>query len=1012
MRRNLATVLAIMLAFASASVLALGLGEIRLNSYLNQRLDAEIELVSATAEELETLEIGLADRKIFEQQGIPRLPELSSLKFRVVRRPNGTAYIKVTSTEPMKEPFLTFLVEIEWSRGRLLREYTLLLDPPTFKEDRAAIQEEQASAPAVPAVQPEPDTGPETGPAATEPTPADILRGDVAEEPATDTAGTEEVEEPVQVAEESGDVVSVPALEDDAEQPAPRETQRATTRTSGAVGGEYGPIQRSETLWGIAQRLRPDSSITMNQMMLAIYRANPEAFMGNINRLKAGYILRIPEYDEITSLTANEAFREAKRQNEEWRGGDSGSAMYATESDEASAEEAEPSLSLVAPEESEEPDFGMAEDEVGAGDETGMADADTAAVVDSEDDIDEGAVDLGVEETGEERLGDVESETLQAMQDSETPLPDTEAETAAADEEGVQEPGMESGQESDQESAEPLDLPPLPEDGTATEGTEDALADESAADATATEGEAASPAEQAEMAGQVDAGQEEAAAAQQDSRTAAPVRPAREPSLMEKVMAFVLAPLGMAVIGAILLLLVLVALLMRKRRSDAAKQAAAEMSSWDESDLGGDDDATVVAADDDQTESDDDDATVFAADESSSEEDDFQGMFGGDEDREEETGTQRIEEDTEATQMLSESDRAEAGAADEDFTDTMVGGETQMLDENDPLSEADFHMAYGLYDQAAEVVEKAIANNPGSKELKVKLAEIHFAADNKDGFVEAAKNLHDQVGSGDADWNNIVIMGKQIAGDNPLFAEGGSSSGSVDLDFAAAGEDEGTQESGESVDFDIPAEPSEPAPEATSQETAGDDEIDFDMDFGLGDEGESGSAVESAPESTEEPASSESGSGEDIDFDLDLGESETSDDVGEAPDETSGGSDDDTQTEFDKALQELSAYVDTNAPDKGGKAAEESSDDLNLDEFNFDSESGSASDSSGEGLGDDELGDDEQDELGEIGTKLDLARAYIDMGDPDGARSILEEVVAEGDDEQKKEAQELIDQLG
>ena len=109
----------------------LGLGEIEVNSALNQKLNADIELLSATPEEADTLIVKLASRKEFSRAGLDRPFLLNDLIFKSVEI-NGSSYIKVSSGSPIREPFLNFLVEIDWPNGRLLREYTVLLDPPVF----------------------------------------------------------------------------------------------------------------------------------------------------------------------------------------------------------------------------------------------------------------------------------------------------------------------------------------------------------------------------------------------------------------------------------------------------------------------------------------------------------------------------------------------------------------------------------------------------------------------------------------------------------------------------------------------------------------------------------------------------------------------------------------------------------------------------------------------------------------------------------------------------------------
>jgi len=123
---------------------AIGLGEIHLNSALNEPLNAEIALVAATPEELGSLRAVLASRDTFTRYGIDRPPFLSTIAFKAGHSKDGRDALLVTSTEAIPEPFVTFLVEVNWARGRLVREYTVLLDPPVYTPGEA-----KASAPAV-----------------------------------------------------------------------------------------------------------------------------------------------------------------------------------------------------------------------------------------------------------------------------------------------------------------------------------------------------------------------------------------------------------------------------------------------------------------------------------------------------------------------------------------------------------------------------------------------------------------------------------------------------------------------------------------------------------------------------------------------------------------------------------------------------------------------------------------------------------------------------------------------
>ncbi len=266
MSRKLLFLGLIALILAPGSALSLGLGEIRLNSYLNQPMSAEIALSLSSRAELDTLRVELAPLESFQRYGLERPAYFDDLRFQV--RPTGptSAVVQVTSTRPMVEPFLTFLVEARWSGGRILREYTVLLDPPVF----------------LPA--PEPEAVPAPVPA-----PAPVVeRPGAAMEPA-----------PV------GRPAPVPAPA----AAAPRE-----------FGPEYGPVQRNETLWNIAQRVRPDDGLTTNQVMVALFRANPGAFDGNINRLRAGAILRVPSREQMAATSTGEANAEVRGHNEAWRG--------------------------------------------------------------------------------------------------------------------------------------------------------------------------------------------------------------------------------------------------------------------------------------------------------------------------------------------------------------------------------------------------------------------------------------------------------------------------------------------------------------------------------------------------------------------------------------------------------------------------------------------------------------------------------------------------------------------
>jgi pilus assembly protein FimV len=248
----LACGLASLLASPLAS--ALGLGEVRLNSTLNQPLNAEISLLDVRDLSAEQIIVSLASPADFERNGVDRLYFYTEFKFEVdLQNPAGPV-VKVTSRNPVREPYLNFLVEARWTAGRLLREYTLLMDLPTYDDNRKA----------APVVAPR---------QADKPTETRSTQGKVARQPrATETAETKE-----------------PAT--------PRVAQE----------GDY-TIRPNDTLWEIALAVRPDSSISVHQAMVALYQANPEAFIsGNISRLKEGRVLRVPDTNQMTSLSKTDA---------------------------------------------------------------------------------------------------------------------------------------------------------------------------------------------------------------------------------------------------------------------------------------------------------------------------------------------------------------------------------------------------------------------------------------------------------------------------------------------------------------------------------------------------------------------------------------------------------------------------------------------------------------------------------------------------------------------------------
>ncbi|MHC8441562.1 MAG: type IV pilus assembly protein FimV, partial [Candidatus Eutrophobiaceae bacterium] len=207
---------------------ALGVGNLKTNSLLNEPLDGRIELFSNTSIELETLKAELPDIEIYERFGVEFASQLQHLRFKLIQPEQGTDYIRVYSTKPITEPYLRFLVLFSWSNGQVIREYSLLLDPAIYVPGEA--------------------------------TPAILAPGE-------------------------------------------HLSSASTPRISDSFSAEnYGPVVSGETLWSIANRMRP-SGVSVNEMMAALFRDNPDAFANeNINLLKKGAMLQMPSMESLESL--------------------------------------------------------------------------------------------------------------------------------------------------------------------------------------------------------------------------------------------------------------------------------------------------------------------------------------------------------------------------------------------------------------------------------------------------------------------------------------------------------------------------------------------------------------------------------------------------------------------------------------------------------------------------------------------------------------------------------------
>ena len=242
---------------------AAGLGKLSVTSALGQPLAAEIELFAADKAELDSLSASLASDQAFRDARVEFAPVLSSLRFTVAKKPDGKAVLKVSSSRPVNDPFIDMLVELNWASGRLVREYTMLLDPPGM----GGVQT--------------------VAPVAVAPTP---------------------IAKPAPAAAPQAQAVpAAPAAA--AVKPAPAPQTAAPDRVK---------VKRGDTLTGIASRVRPEG-VSLEQTLLGLYRENDQAFDGNMNRLKAGKTLKVPSVEKVAAIPQQEAVRELTLQAEDWR---------------------------------------------------------------------------------------------------------------------------------------------------------------------------------------------------------------------------------------------------------------------------------------------------------------------------------------------------------------------------------------------------------------------------------------------------------------------------------------------------------------------------------------------------------------------------------------------------------------------------------------------------------------------------------------------------------------------
>ncbi|MGA9030982.1 MAG: FimV/HubP family polar landmark protein [Sulfuricaulis sp.] len=937
---------------------ALALGKLTVLSALNEPLNAEIEFTSATEKELKGLNASLGSRADFDAAGVDRLPLLSQIKFMVVKRADGRYFLELRTDQQLDEPFLHFLLQIEWAGGRLVREYTALIDPPYKISGKAAPVEAptiSAPEPVVPELAMQPPEPPV--PAADVPPPEAPIAAEVPKEEMPVMAKPEEPKIPEEVKAEqmppqeevakeappagaapeeqklgppevaqgaAPQEPAAPTVEPleaapkaeaetapEAQPPTAPETKPAPAAVWAAMP-EYS-VKKGDTLWRVAENVRGDKTdASIEQVMLAIYRTNKNAFFGNnVNNLKAGKILKVPESEEMKAVTAPEARREFRAQYDAWQEyklklASASGAIKVTETPEAAAPMAveKPAEKPVMPEPAKKAEVKT------------TTPAPTVADKGKQDELLKIVRSTLQQEksTPDKKVSEKESAKETAAREQQ----------ALADRAATLEESLESKRLENKDLTDKVGLvrSQLKKESRLIELENQSLAQQQkqaaaqkAPEVKPTEPEVKPAEKPVEMPAAAKPEEKIKAEALPPVAKPAPAAPKKRvpavpapkvekdfmATVMEAVQSDLLVP---AVIGIVVLLSGGIALVYLRRRQRS-------IAEFEES--------------------------ILSADAISTEQPAITGNVPG--------------------QTVA----ATTGGDTSFLSDFSQGGMGNIhTDEVDPVAEAEVYLAYGRDETAEEILKEAMVKNPDRQELKLKLLEIYHQRNDVAAFETLAEELYAGLGGrGGKIWEKVEEMGRKLNPENPMFRGGAPAKTSATAALAAAPAGKTSMPSagmGAGIPHDM-----EPSSSTPKTEPAGD--FDFDMP--------SSDAKAGAETSLES---------------LDLGTA-----ADNAIDFGIGGKD------------EAAAGFDIGAPGAAAPASNEikwepgatpaAAPDVVLD----------ATPPAGEGQ--------DSAQWDETATKLDLAKAYIDMGDAEGARSILQEVITEGSEAQKKQAQELSAQI-
>jgi len=839
-------------------VFAAGLGRMTVLSALGQPLKGEIEIVSVQPGETEGLSASLAPQNAFRQANIEMNGALFDVRFAIERRPNGQYAVVLSSTRPINEPFLDMLVQLDWPSGRLLREYTFLLDPPEYTGPASA----SVAAPVTPPV--------------AQPLPAEK-----------------------------------PGSAESARQPAAAASSAGKPADTGAAPGTY-EVKRGDTLGKIA-RQNAQQGVSLQQMLVALYRGNEDAFIGsNMNRLRAGRILNIPDRETALSVSIQEARRLVDTQGAAYAEYQRsvGAAVAAAPAPPEGSRQASGRITTgeeqkpAAPKEAPRDQLRLAKpDDVKAGGSAGQAAAADNAV----------AKDKALKEA-QERVAALEKNVA----DLQKLLTLKNGAGAQVQQQAQETKGAPAAAKSEPPQAAPAQ-PAKPEAGKGPQPVE------------------------ASKAGPPEAGKApDVAKAKPAPKAPIKAPPPPQTSLLDDL---VDNPYTLGGIGVAVLLLIGLGAYAWRRKKQAAGQR------FDPSFMGP---ASLAPSN----------SALGAA------------------------GGQSVDTGTSSLQM--------------DFS-TGAQGKAQ-AEEIDPVAEADVYMAYGRDAQAEEILKEALAKDTTRTAVRLKLLEIYANRKDAKAFEAAARELHTSSGGQGPDWQKAAALGRQVDPSNTLY---GGSAQTAPKETPAAPRTPpeavaAAPAAAPPLDFDldlgVPTVPTVPdinldvAANATASEAV---TIDFDLDLGSTQVAATEKEAEFSPDATvaltREKHEPEAAPLNTLDFDLGLGDQPAApsplvqpEAAAEPPQSAAGGP---ASIDFDFNLDAIIP----------GPASEPAAPiDLSSIKLDMAQEPGAPATATGDA------------KWQEVSTKIDLAKAYEEMGDKDGARDLLNEVMKEGDNAQQQQAKSLL----